>query len=287
VPEEVKAAGPGAPGAGPLGLLSAEELPAPRVLPGPPVVPPAGTSAALQELTSLLDQARRLVTSLEQQGPKAPGAAADAAARLVELEQRLADVESDRQALSGQLAESEKQISRLMNLYVATYQLHATLDVEEVKATIGEVAVNVLGAERFALLFWKADGSACEVALGQGIENDPSGAYAAGVYSGGDAAVDATLADGVMRLGPIDGSTALAAVPLAIQGKTLGALVLLKLFDHRPALGHEDRELLDLLAAHSASALVAAGAYSSANRKLRSLKGILELVRMPAPAEPR
>ena len=194
----------------------------------------------------------------------------------VELEQRLADVESDREALSGELAARERQVSQLMNLYVATYQLHATLDVAEVRATIGEIASNVLGAEHFALLFWKPDGSACEIALAPGLSGDP--AYGGALYGGGDAAVDATLSDGVMRLGPIDGSGALAVVPLGVQGQTLGALVVVKLLDHRPPLGNEDREVLDLLAAHAASALVAAGAYQCADRKVRSLRSVIELV---------
>jgi GAF domain-containing protein len=224
-------------------------------------LPRTNKGSVLDEARAALDRARELLGSM--------GDAADMAARL-------ADVESDRTALSEQLSASEQQISRLMNLYVATYQLHATLDLGEVKATIGEIATNVLGAEHFALLFWKADGSACEIALAEGVEWDE--VYRDGLYCGGDAAVDATLADGVMRLGPIDGSTALAAVPLAVHGQTLGALVLLKLLDHRPPLGSEDREMLDLLAAHAASALVAAGAFASADRKLRSLRSVLELV---------
>ncbi len=193
-----------------------------------------------------------------------------------DIEQRLADVESDRSALSEQLAARERQISQLMNLYVATYQLHSTLDVGEVKATIGEIATNVLGAEHYALLFWKPDGSACEIALHQGLEEDAS--YKDGLYSGGDAAVDATLSDGVMRMGPIDGSSALAVVPLTVQAQTMGALVINKLLDHRPPFGGEDREVLDLLAAHAASALVAAGSYSNADRKVKSLRSVIELV---------
>jgi len=35
-----------------------------------------------------------------------------------------------------------------MNLYVATYQLHATLDPAEVQETIAEIAINLLGAAR-------------------------------------------------------------------------------------------------------------------------------------------
>ena len=193
-----------------------------------------------------------------------------------ELEQRLADVESDRDALSGELASRERQLSQLMNLYVATYQLHATLDVAEVRATIGEIAINVLGAEDFALLFWKPDGSGCEIALAPGLGDDPL--FGAKVYFGGDAAVDATLSDGVMRLGPIDGSAALVVVPLTVQGQTLGALVVTRLLGHRPPLGNEDREVLDLLAAHAASALVAAGAYQQADRQVKSLRSVIELV---------
>jgi GAF domain-containing protein len=198
------------------------------------------------------------------------------AALAAETEQRLADVESDRAALSEQLAARDRQFSQLMNLYVATYQLHSTLDVNEVKATIGEIASNVLGAEHYALLFWNPEGSQCEIALSQGLENDST--YGGGHYAGGDVAVDATLVDSVMRMGPIDGSTALAVVPLSVQGQTLGALVVQKLLDHRPPLGHEDREVLDLLAAHAASALVAAGAYQNADRKVKSLRSVIELV---------
>src|SRR5205085_3492024 len=113
-----------------------------------------------------------------------------------ELSARLADVESDRDELSTKLAEYEQQVGRLMNLYVATYQLHATLDPAEVQATIAEIAINLLGAERFVLLFWKNDGTEtsgeCEVAFAQGMEDDKSNLYPNGNYGGGDPAVDAT-----------------------------------------------------------------------------------------------
>jgi uncharacterized coiled-coil protein SlyX len=197
-------------------------------------------------------------------------------ARNAELETRLADVESDREELALRLAEHEQQVGRLMNLYVATYQLHATLDPEEVRATIAEIAVNLLGAERFVLLFWKTDRTGgCEVGLSHGMDEDRSGLYAQGVYTGGDPAVDATLADGALRIAPLEGSEALACVPLNVQGSTVGALVILKLFAHKAMLQPEDRELLDLIAAHVASALFAARVYSNTNRKLKTMEGLV------------
>ena len=174
-----------------------------------------------------------------------------------------------------------------MNLYVATYQLHATLDPAEVQATIAEIAINLLGAERFVLLFWKTAQAAvaerrsgdCEIAFAHGMEDEVGGFYQNGVYAGGDPAVDATLSDGVLRIGPLDGSAALACVPLTVQGATVGALVILKLFDHKAMLRPEDRDLLDLIAAHAASALFAARVYSNADRKLKTLEGLVALVR--------
>ena len=240
----------------------------------PPTLPP-GLGNAIDELRQTLDRAAELARQIETQPkPTEPGEMKDLAARL-------ADVEHDRRELSEKLADYEHQVGRLMNLYVATYQLHATLDPAEVQSTIAEIAINLLGAERFVLLFWREDGDEadCEIALSQGMEQDASGLYQNGVYGGGDPAVDATLSDGVLRIGPIEGSQALACVPLTVQGTTVGALVILKLFDHKEALKAEDRDLLDLIAAHAASALFAARVYSTTDRKLKTLESLVNLVR--------
>jgi nitrate/nitrite-specific signal transduction histidine kinase len=233
----------------------------------------------LQELQAALERASSLAGSLQQTRASRPGASGQPQPQMEELTRRLADLESDRTELSSRLAEFEQQTGRLMNLYVATYQLHATLDPQEVQSTIGEIAVNLLGAERYALLFWKSEGNRCEIALSQDLQHDRSNIFQNGVYAGGDPAVDATLADGVLRIGPIEGSEALAVVPLTVQGTTVGALVILKLFDHKEKLRPDDRDLLDLLAAHAASALFAARVYSTTDRKLKTLESLVKLVR--------
>ncbi|BDG09115.1 DUF4388 domain-containing protein [Anaeromyxobacter paludicola] len=229
-------------------------------LPRPPARP-----GATEPLPALLERARELAARLEER-----------AARAEELEARLADLESDRTELSAQLSEHEQQVGRLMNLYVATYQLHSTLDPDEVRATVAEIAINLIGAERFVLLFWRQDrAEGCEIALGHGLEEDRSGRYDRGAYAGGDPAVDATLSDGNLRIAPLEGSDAVACVPLSVQGTTVGALVILKLFDHKPMLQPEDRDLLDLIAAHVASAVFAARVYSSTSRKLRTMESLV------------
>jgi GAF domain-containing protein len=199
--------------------------------------------------------------------------------RVAELERRLATAESDVKELASRLVDSEHQGGRLMNLYVATYQLHATLDPAEVQATIAEIAINLLGAEQFVLLLRRDEGEGCEIALIEGMYDGAKSFYDGHDYTGGDPMVDATLKDGVLRLGPTADSSALAAVPLRVQNEIVGALVLLKLLDHKPILRAEDRDLLDLLSAHAASALFAARLFATKDRKLRTLESLVKLAR--------
>ncbi len=250
----------------------------------PGTVGPLPTASGLEliaELRSTLDRAGEMARVAEVSLREIAERGWDAAgvSRVVELERRLATADSDVKELASRLVDSEHQGGRLMNLYVATYQLHATLDPAEVQATIAEIAINLLGAEQFVLLLRRDDAPGCELALIEGAHADLDPLYGGEVYSGGDPVVDATLGDGVLRLGPTGDSKALAAVPLRVQNDIVGALVLLKLLDHKPILRAEDRDLLDLLSAHAASALFAARLFATKDRKLRTLESLVKLAR--------
>ena len=236
----------------------------------------------IAELRSTLERAGELIRIVEQNLRQPPEPGRDETSvdeRVGELERRLATAESDVKELASRLVDSEHQGGRLMNLYVATYQLHATLDPPEVQATIAEIAINLLGAQQFVLLLRRDEGEGCEIALIEGMYDGAAPPYDGETYLGGDAMVDATLRDGVLRLGPTAESQALAAVPLRVQNEIVGALVLLKLLDHKPILRAEDRDLLDLLSAHAASALFAARLFATKDRKLRTLESLVKLAR--------
>ncbi|HXO21629.1 MAG TPA: GAF domain-containing protein [Thermoanaerobaculia bacterium] len=239
----------------------------------------------VDQLRSTLERANELVRALESNLREAAAGGGDGQApdeRASELERRLATAESDVKELASRLVDSEHQGGRLMNLYVATYQLHSTLEPAEVQATIAEIAINLLGAQQFVLLLRRDEGEGCEIALREGVydpDQVPGPPYDGTSYSGGDAMVDATLADGVLRLGPTSDSPALAAVPLRVHNEIVGALVVLKLLDHKPILRAEDRDLLDLLSAHAAVALFAARLFATKDRKLRTLESLVKLAR--------
>lgn len=195
------------------------------------------------------------------------------------LERELDEVRVDMQEISVRLVDTEHQLDRLMSLYVATYQLHAFLDPRQVSSAIADIAVNLLGAERFALLLLKDDGHEFEIAFSQGTSAEGTPGFAGATYAGGDPLCDAALLDGALKLGPTAASTTVAAVPLKIQDQIVGALVVLKLFDHKPVLRPDDRDLLDLLSAHAASALFAARLFAAKDRKLRTLESLVRLAR--------
>lgn len=229
-----------------------------------------------QVLESATELSRRLETSLATPPPAPTGAAAGSP------EKRLSALEQDREMLTSQLVETERQVGKLMGLYVATYQLHASLDPAEVQRSIAEIARDLLGAELFVLLLKDEQGSACQVALIEGGRDVVGEPYASGVYTGGDPMVDATLADGVLRLagpGSERPGAPLGVVPLRVEDETVGALVVLKLFDHCHAPLSNDREILDLLAAHAATALFAANICARADRKLKTLESLVQLMR--------
>ena len=211
----------------------------------------------------------RLQAATESQAPEA---------RIRELEEQLEAAIHDQTELTAQLIDAEHQAGKLTSLYVATYQLHVSLDPAEVQSAIAEITRDLLGADTFVLLIRDDVEGGCEVALSQGqvpADTPFSGSF----YRGGDPMVDATLDDGVLRLERDAGSQALAAVPLRVEETVVGALVILKLLEHKATPLAEDRDILDLLAAHAASALFAARVYSKTDRKLRTLQSLVNLIR--------
>lgn len=223
----------------------------------------ASLSTTLTETISTLERALREARQSEL--------------RAVELEKRLLASQAAERNRAEALVQSDERVARVTGLYVATYQLHASLDPADVQATIAEIASNLLGAERFVLLLRATPAGPCQVAIEQGLAEDTSALFAQGRYLGRNPLIDATLADGVLRIAELPGSDVIAVVPLVVQDTIVGALVILKLLGHRGSLAAHDRDLLDLLGAHAASALLVAQAHTNADRKLKTLESLVKL----------
>src|SRR5438045_9505433 len=75
--------------------------------------------------------------------------------QLASLKDRLTAIEEESRDFSARYVEVEQQNTNLANLYVASYQLHGTLDRERVLAAIKEIVINLIGSEELAI--WEID----------------------------------------------------------------------------------------------------------------------------------
>jgi hypothetical protein len=233
-----------------------------------PAVPAGaeGEPAQLRRAAELLEDARRLVVSARDEGD----------VRHRELHGRIQQLEGSLAEMEQLLASTERQAAQLVNLYVATYQLHASLETGDVRAAIADIAVNLLGAERFGI-WLKDDAGALWLAPEGSLAREGTGAPRG--YVPGDSIVDACLARCSPQFGPREGSQVMAAVPFVRHGDVIGVLVIETFLSHKPGLDAQDHELLDLMAAHAASALLAARAFHVSQRKLQAYEGLLGFLR--------
>jgi len=218
----------------------------------------------------MLDEARELVQ----------GASREAAKRNEEFTKRTSALEASMREVEDVLVRTEHQAARLANLYVATYQLHESLDPCKVRAAVADIAVNLLGAEEFAIWARNEQGQLLRTPESSGLAGEQPEAHQ---YVGGDSLIDAAL-DGLSpQFGPMEGSECVAVVPFVAHGEVVGVLSICKFLGHKQAITSDDFELLDLLAAHAASALLAARAFGIAQRKLQTFEGLFGLLRRNTP----
>jgi hypothetical protein len=212
-------------------------------------------SEALQEESAWLSaEQRRLrnqVADLREQMERHEAARHDLEGRL-----RLAEDENHR--FSQEYLAVEQQNSNLANLYVASYQLHGTLDRKVVLATIQEIVANLVGSEEMALFELEPQGSTLSLIASFGIAPGPyrqiplgHGLIGRAVRRG---SVHVVQHDGREGASPEEEHLS-ACIPLKLDGRVTGALALFRLLPHKESFQPLDSELFDLLATQAAVAL--------------------------------
>jgi hypothetical protein len=183
--------------------------------------------------------------------------ARDAATRELDLmRSRFDDVERENESYATQYCQIETQSSNLSNLYVASYQLHATVEREAVLNTIQEIVVNLIGSEEVAVFEHnEVSGEFC-IASSFGVNDSRLKRFKAG-----DGPMGVQLRNGEVFVnhhatGGDDKLT--ACVPLKIGERVIGAILVFRLLEHKQGLQPVDHELFELLSIHASTALYCA-----------------------------
>jgi hypothetical protein len=162
--------------------------------------------------------------------------------------------------ISNRFAEVETELESFANLYVASFQLHISLGVRRVLRHVKELLGQLVGARTLAVYFTDeartrlvpiaSDGIELEavksVPLGEGAPSDPVAVVVERVFLTGVAHVS----EGRVETPPA------ACIPLQIEDRTVGAIAIFTLLDHKKHFVTVDRELFKLLGAHAAVALI-------------------------------
>lgn len=202
---------------------------------------------------------------------------------LASMQGTVEQLQQQNRDFSSRYAEVEEQNNSLANLYVATYQLHSTLDFREVVEIVKEIIINLVGAESFAILLLDEKTNELrsiavegkdEVAGMDSIAFRVGEGLLGGVAESGQSYYIIDDVDG----GPVSVERPIAAVPLKIKEHVIGLIAIYKLLQQKHSFSAVDYELFALLAAHAATAIFSSKLYSQSERKLNTIQSFLDLL---------
>jgi transcriptional regulator with GAF, ATPase, and Fis domain len=182
------------------------------------------------------------------------------------MENAIKRAEAENREFATRHVEMEQQGSNLANLYVASHQLHSTLDFKEVLQIVQEIVINFIGSECFAVLMADEATGEFQVIAAEGVTNVVTDF---GPLAG-------VIASGESYFAPSAGDQPLAAIPLKIKDRVIGLLVIYQLLEQKRSFSTMDYELFSLLAGQAATAIFSAKLYSDAERKLNTIQGFID-----------
>jgi hypothetical protein len=183
--------------------------------------------------------------------------------------------------ITNRFAEIESELESFANLYVASFQLHMSLRVRTAVRHVRELLVQLVGVRSLGIYFVDAAerqlipiaadgvdvGSLPNIPLRDGSASDPVHAIVERTYLTGVPHV----AEGEAQAPPA------ACIPLHLEGRTVGAIVVYALLEHKKRFVTVDRELFKLLGAHAGAAVVSAYLWGQAGERLPSAEALREL----------
>jgi hypothetical protein len=169
-----------------------------------------------------------------------------------ELQRQVQQIERDRRAVGEEYLSIQDQNERLLHLYLAAQRLHGSMDADEILRAIVELVVNFIGSECFDLCAYDLgrDELVVLVSVGTAAQRGarleiPRLARAA--LREGCALTDSggTQATDELR----------ACVPLKVDDRILGAILIRELLAHKATFRPIDHELFEVIGAHAGTAL--------------------------------
>ena len=184
--------------------------------------------------------------------------------------------EKDHRELAERCRQIEQENSQLANLYVASSQLHSSLEIPRVLETIVEIVIHLIGTAKLAVYAFDEATQTLEAIAAEGATTDELPKYKLG-----EGAVGSSLTRGELEIchdRKPDSDQPLVCIPLRLRDRLIGVIAIYELLGQKAEFTPMDHELFTLLAEHAATALFSAQLYAQSKRKLDLFQGLCELL---------
>lgn len=198
-----------------------------------------------------------------------------------ELLQRYQQVEEENKDFAKRYVEIEEQNNNLANLYVASYQLHSTLDFQEVLHIVMEIIINLIGADTFSIMLLDEKTNELVVLAHEGYGEStkfPNIRLGEGIIGQVAKSGEPYYINQAPKSYPEDFEHPIACIPLKIKENVLGVININKLLVQKDSFSAVDYELFSMLAGHAATAIFSSKLYSQSERKLSTIQSFLDLL---------
>jgi transcriptional regulator with GAF, ATPase, and Fis domain len=198
------------------------------------------------------------------------------------LIERYKKTEEENKDFATRYVDIEAQNNMLANLYVASYQLHSTLDFNEVLRIVTEIIINLIGAEEFAIFLMDDKMNELIPVTSEGL---PSGELLPKVKMGEGVICkvakegESFFRENLTAPAAFDPSTPIVCIPLKIKEHVIGVISIYSLFEQKTSFSNIDYELFNLLAGHAATAVFSSRLYTQSERKLTTIQSFLDLLK--------
>ena len=196
---------------------------------------------------------------------------------------RYKKAEEENKDFAAKYVDVEAENNMLANLYVASYQLHSTLDFNEVLRVVMEIIINLVGAEKFAIFLMDDKTNELLPASCEGLSLNelPKVKMGEGTIGGvareGSSHFTENMPD--TATSEIDTANPFVCIPLKIKEHVIGVISIYSLFRQKGAFSNIDYELFNLLAGHAATAIFSSRLYTQSERKLTTIQSFLDLLK--------
>ncbi|GMT47242.1 MAG: hypothetical protein IEMM0007_0808 [bacterium] len=197
------------------------------------------------------------------------------------LKKRFRKVETENRDFAQKYVLVAEENNNLANMYVASYQLHSTLDYEEVLKIVLEIIINLIGARKFSVMLLDERLEDLEPIASEGIGMDNSTKIPIGDGVTGEVVREGEsyFSDDPIHTESEDPAKPIVCIPLKIKEHVIGVIAIYSFLDQKTGFSNVDYELFNLLAGHAATAIFSSRLYSRSESEFTTIRNFLELLK--------